>query len=74
MPAATILQVLEVVLEIDLLGDGHTVLRDRGRAPALLENDVATLRSERHPNRIGKGVDTPKQSLPGVLVKTNLLR
>ena len=35
------------VLEVDLLGDGHAVVGDRGRAPLLLEHDVAALRAER---------------------------
>ena len=33
--------VLVAVLELDLLGHGHTVLGDRGRAPLLVEHDVA---------------------------------
>jgi len=35
--------VLERVLEVDLLGDGHAVLGDRGRSELLVENDVAPL-------------------------------
>ena len=34
------------VLELDLLGDGDAVVRDRGGAPLLLEHDVAALRAE----------------------------
>ena len=30
------------VLQLDLLGDGHTIVGDRGGAPLLLEDDVAT--------------------------------
>jgi hypothetical protein len=39
--------VLVGVLELDLLGDGHAVVGDRGGAPLLLEHDVAALRAER---------------------------
>ena len=35
--------VLELVLELDLLGDGDAVLGDRRRAEALLDDDVAAL-------------------------------
>jgi hypothetical protein len=31
------------VLELDLLGDAHTIVGDGGRAPLLLEDDVAAL-------------------------------
>ena len=39
--------VLEVVLELDLLGDRDAVLGDGRRAEALLDDDVATLGAER---------------------------
>ena len=35
--------VLELVLKLDGLGDGDSVLRDLGAAPALLDDHVATL-------------------------------
>src|SRR5690606_26372714 len=38
--------VLELVGQLDLLGDGHAVLGDRRRAVALLEHDVAALRAQ----------------------------
>jgi len=34
------------VLELDLLGNGHTVVGDRGCAPLLVEHHIATLRAE----------------------------
>ena len=37
--------VLELVLKLDGLGDGDSVLRDLGAAPALLDDHVATLRN-----------------------------
>jgi hypothetical protein len=33
----------ELVLELDLLGDGHAVLGDAGSAERLVEHDVAAL-------------------------------
>ncbi len=44
------------VFELDLLGDGDAVLGDRGRAEALVDDDVATLRAERHTNRVRESV------------------
>ncbi len=49
--------VLEAVLELDLLGDGHAVLGDRRRAEALLDDDVAALGAERDLHRVGQRVD-----------------
>src|SRR6185369_131317 len=48
--------VLELVLEFDFLGDGDAVLGDAGRAEALLDHHVATLRSEGDLHRIGEDV------------------
>ena len=42
------------VLELDLLGDGDTVVGDRGGAPLLLEHDVAALRAEGHLDGVGE--------------------
>ena len=55
--------VLELVLELDLLGDGDAVLGDRGRAEALLEDDVAALRAERDAHRVGERVDARRSLL-----------
>jgi len=35
--------ILELVLQLDFLGDGHAVLGDARRAEALFDNDIATL-------------------------------
>src|SRR3569623_1899106 len=40
--------VLELIFQIDFLGDGHSVLGDGGGAEALLEHHVATLGTKRH--------------------------
>src|SRR5262249_41786414 len=46
--------VLELVFELDLLGDGDAVLGDARRTEALVEHDVAALGSERHAHRVGE--------------------
>ena len=38
--------VLELVLEVNRFGNCHTVLGDLGAAPALLDDDVTTLRQK----------------------------
>jgi hypothetical protein len=54
--------VLELVFELDLLGDGDPVLGDAGRAEALVEHDVTALRAERDLHRVGENID-PAQHL-----------
>src|SRR3954467_4870749 len=48
--------VLELVLELDLLGDRDTVLGDRRAAERTLEHHVATLRAEGDLDRVGQDV------------------
>ena len=57
--------VLELVLELDLLGDGDAVLGDRRRAAALLDDDVAAARAERDLHRVGEDVDAREDALRG---------
>ena len=63
--------VLELVLELDLLGDGDAVLGRARRAERLLDDDVAALGAERHLHRIGEGIDAAQQALAGVGGKAN---
>src|SRR5262249_24753129 len=65
--------VLELVLELDLLGDGDAVLGHRRRAEALLDHHVAAARTERHAHRVGERVDADEQLGPRVLVEADLL-
>src|SRR3954470_16533959 len=60
---------LEGVLELDFLGDGHTVVGDRGGAPLLLQDDVATLRAERHLDGIGELVHATLEGATRLLVE-----
>ena len=63
--------VLELVGELDLLGDGHAVLGDRRCAEALLEHDVAALRAEGGLDRIGQGVDAAQHASARVFGETD---
>ena len=64
---------LEGVFEVDLLGDGDTVVGDRGRAPLLLEDDVAALRAEGDAHCVGELVHARLERPAGVLVVGDLL-
>src|SRR5207245_63654 len=58
--------VLELVLELDLLGDGDAVLGDAGSTEALVEHDVAALRAEGDLYRIGENVDAAQHAVAGI--------
>ena len=58
--------VLELVGELDLLGDGHAVLGDPRRAEALVDHDVAALRAQRDLDRVGEDVHAAQHALAGV--------
>src|SRR5690606_4812249 len=62
-------KVLERVVELDLTRDGDTVVGDRGSSPLLVEDDVATLRAERHLDGVGERVDAALESTTSVLVE-----
>ena len=61
------------VLELDLLGDGDTVVGDRGGAPLLLQDDVAALRAKRHLDGVGEGVHTPLEATARLFIESNQL-
>ena len=65
--------VLERVLDLDLAGDGDTVVGDRRRAELLVQHDVAALRAERHLDRVGEDVDAALERATCVLVELELL-
>ena len=58
--------VLELVLELDLLGDGDAVLGDAGSAERLVEHDVAALGAERHLDRVGENLDAAQHAVAGI--------
>src|SRR5699024_6128870 len=61
------------LLEFDLLGDGHAIVGDRRGAPALLQDDVASLRAEGYLHGVGEGVEPALHSATGLLVEGNNL-
>ena len=65
--------VLELVLQLDLLGDGDAVLGDRRRAELLLDDDVAALGAEGHLDRVGELVDAAQDRLAGLFTVGNSL-
>ena len=65
--------VLERILEVDFLGDGHAVLGDGGGAELLVEDDVAALGAERDLHRVGQLVDAAQDGLARLLAVNDLL-
>ena len=65
---------LEGVFEVDLLGDRHAVVGDRGCAPLLFEHDVAALGAEGDADCVGELVHARLERTAGVLVVGDLLR
>ena len=66
--------VLELILKLDLLGDGDAVLGRAGSAERLLEDDVAALGPERDLDRIGQDVDAAHHPLARVGGKSYVFR
>ena len=61
--------VLELVLQLNLLGNGNTILGNLGCAKLLLYNNVAAFRTECNLYGVGKLVNTILQQLACVNVK-----
>src|SRR5205085_1445585 len=61
--------ILELVLQLDLLGDGNAVLGDPRSAEALVEDDVAALGAEGDLHRVGEDVDAAQDALTGIARK-----
>jgi hypothetical protein len=55
--------VFELVGKLDFFGDGDAVLGNSRRAVALVEDNVATLGPQGHPDRSGKYVDAVQHPL-----------
>src|SRR5215471_3001948 len=66
--------VLQRILELDLLGDGHAVLGDRRGTELLLDDDVAALRAEGDLDGVGQLVDAVEDALPRLLAVRNRFR
>jgi len=66
-------EVLELVLEGDGAGDGHTVLGDLGRAEAGLNEDIAALGTESGGHGPCEGLDTLEECLSALDAELELL-
>src|SRR5215207_10121782 len=64
--------VLERIRQLDLLGDGDTVLRDRRRAELLVDDDVPSLRTEGDLHRLGKLIDAALEGRARIGVEVQL--
>ena len=64
--------VLELVLELDLLGDGDAVLGDAGSAEGLVDDDVTTLGAERHLDCVGEDIHAAQHFVAGVRRKADV--
>src|SRR5690606_7476264 len=58
--------VLELVLKLDFLGDGHAVLGDARSAERLVDDDVAALGAERHLDGVGENIDATQHTVARV--------
>ena len=63
----------ERVAQLDLPRDRHAVVGDRGRSGQLLQDGIATLRAERHLDRVGQRVDALFEAQPRFGVVPQLL-
>ncbi len=57
---------------LDFLGDGHPILGDPRRAVRFIEDDVATLGAERHPDRMGQRIDAAQHALARIAAQANI--
>jgi hypothetical protein len=65
--------VLEGILELDLLGDGHAVVGDRGGAEPLVQDDVPALGPERDLDRVREGIDATLECVTSLFIEEQLL-
>ena len=61
-------EVLVRIIELDLAGDRHAVVRDGGGAPLLVEDDVAALGAKRHLDGVRELVDAALKRATRLLV------
>jgi hypothetical protein len=66
-------RVLELVLQVDLASDGHTVVGDHRRSGDLLQDDVAPLGPEGGLHGFGQLIDAGQQQAAGIRTETQFL-
>src|SRR5690606_13522826 len=62
--------VLELVFQLDFLGNRTTVLGDARCAEGLVDDDVTALRTKRYLDSVGEDVDAAQHALAGITGKT----
>ena len=65
--------ILKGVLELDLLGDGHAVVGDEGRAELLLQDHVAALGPQGDLHGVGQLIEAALQRFAGFFAVFQLL-
>ncbi len=58
--------VLELIFQLNFLGDGDTVLRDARCAEGLVDHHVASFRTQSDPDGVGQDIDAPQQPVAGI--------
>ena len=66
--------VLKPVAELDLLGDGHAILRRARGAKGLFNQHVAALRAQGGLHRLGKHIDASEHLCPRIVREQDLFR
>src|SRR5690606_11105755 len=64
--------VLELVFQLDFLGDRHAVLRDDRRAEAALDEHVAALGAQGYLHGFGQDVDAFDHTAAGIVMELNV--
>src|SRR4029453_10905866 len=59
------------IVQLDLLGDGNTIVGDRGGAPLLFEDDVASTRAEGDLDGVGEDVQASLEAAACLFIKCN---
>ena len=65
--------VLKRIVQLDVLGNGHTVVGDQRSAEFLVQNNIAALRTQSYLNRISQLVYAAAQCTASFLAEKNLL-
>ncbi len=70
----TLSHVLKGIVQVHILGDGHAVVGDEGRAVLPIQNHVAALGTQGDLYGICQGIDAGFQSFAGLIAALNELR
>jgi hypothetical protein len=65
--------VFELVAQLDLLRNGHAILRDAGCAEALVEHHIASLGAKRDLHCVGENINTMQHAVARIAAEPNVL-